>query len=177
MLNSFQLPDSTTVFPKGVYFDWFKLPMVHYCVHPLEQRKNTFVVDKNRLCCFSTDFKIRIISNSKNKNIRGWVISWERKCCNLFVLLSRVFFHLLFFKFFLHCFAHVSVVIQGFANGLHEMLLVRKQNKEHAMKTCVKESAPMNGSFTAGERKCVLKKEILSPNQLFLGTGWLCYRL
>ena len=168
MLNSFHLPDSTTVFPKGVYTDWFKLPLLHYCVHSLEQRKCTFLTDKNRLCCLSKEFKIRIISNSKNYNIRGWVIiSWERICCNLFVLLSRVFFHLLFFKFFLHCFAHVSVVIQGFSNGLHKMLLVMKQNKEHAMNTCVKESATMNGSFTVGKRKCVLKKEKLSANQLF----------
>ena len=181
MLNNFHLPDNTTVFSKGVYADWFKLPMLHYSVHPLEQRNYNFLVDKNRLCLLSTEFKIRIISNYKNYNIRGSVIiSWERKCCNLFVLLSRVFFHLLFFKFFLHCFAHVSVVIQGFSNGLHKMFLVRKANKEHAMNTCVKESAPMNGSFTVGGRNCVFEKEIraiLSTNQLFLETGWLPHRL
>ena len=85
-----------------------------------------------------------------------------------------MFFHLLFFKFFFHCFAHVSVVIQGFSNGLHKMFLVRKANKEHAMNNCGKESAPMNGSFNVGNRNCVFKKEIraiLSTNQLFLGTG------
>ena len=143
--------------------------MLHYCVQPLEQRKYTFLVDKNRLRCLSTQFKIRIIFNCKNYNIRGWVIiSRKRKCCNLFVLLSRVFFHLLFFKFFLHCFAHVSVVIQGFSNGLHKMLLVKKQNKEHAMNTCVKESAPMNGSFTVGERNRVFEKDI----RAILSTGW-----
>lgn len=143
--------------------------MLH-CVRSLEQRKYTFLVDKNRLCCLSKEFKIRIIFNCKNNNIRGWVIiSWKRKCTNLFVLLSRVFFHLLFLKFFLHCFAHVSVVIQGFSNGFHKMFLVRKQNKKHAMNTSVKELAPMNGSFTVRKRKCVFKIEILSTNQLFLG--------
>ena len=161
MLNNFHLPDNTTVFSKGVYADWFKLPMLHYSVHPLEQRNYNFLVDKNRLCLLSTEFKIRIISNYKNYNIRGWVIiSWERKCCNLFVLLSRVFFHLLFFKFFLHCFAHVSVVIQGFSNGLHKMFLVRKANKEHAMNNCVKESAPWMVLLLLGIETVLLKRRL-----------------